>query len=175
SIAQLGSLTRDNPRQQKRLAEFRGAVKERLQFFTKYGFSGVIPGPLASARNHQVHDRILTLLAQMDNEEELLQVGRSQRLAAIYRWWSLLGPFTLVLGAFGGLLGIWLFTRDIVRRAAVISREIALVAEGGILRHPDPHSDELGEVSLGVMRTSLLLSEKQATLQKEIGERQLLE
>ena len=157
-------LTRDNVRQQRRVTDLRQFAGRRVQDLLTFAVTER-RRPMRMAVQRQVtQERLLQIVADMDREETSLLAVRTLKLNGIQRLLPFIAPFILALGIVGALLGNWLFLTGVVRRTTVLGRQVSLLADGISISEVEGSNDEIGKVGSGLVRTSHLLSEREAAL-----------
>ncbi len=165
----LQTLTRDNSKQQRRVADLRESAGSRLEYLLTLALTKGEQPDSKAIQGQLSQENLLRTVAAMDQQEVSLLAIRRQRLQGIQQLFPWVARFTLVLGIAGALLGSWLFLTGIVRRTAVLGQQVLLLSDGISIQHIEDdsldHTDEIGRVALGLVRTSRLLAEREAALQ----------
>jgi signal transduction histidine kinase/CheY-like chemotaxis protein len=164
-VLDLRNLTIDNPLQTRRLAKLEPILAQRAQRLLETAIKGGLTLDQSAALTSVTSQRgILQIVDSLDNEEARILVQRDKTLSKVHRSLSRVAPISLLCGIAGGLVGTWLFLTGIVRRVAVIEQQVKIVAEGSPVAVLDHHEDEIGRVSTGLAKTSVLLAERTQAL-----------
>jgi signal transduction histidine kinase len=179
-IDQLTELVADNPAQVERAAQIRQSVQayrqwaDRVQDLLHSGRRRDVVARFSDLANTDVLDRFRVQIAAFQAEERRLDAQRSVEADAA-RDQQLILLVAAVLGSLVFVaLAVWLFTRGVRGRLALLSDNATRLASNEPLAPIGPGSDEIGRLDLTLHETSrrLLEAERiQARFQADLARR----
>jgi signal transduction histidine kinase len=179
-IDQLADLVADNPVQVERAVQIRQSVQayrqwsDRVQDLLHSGRRGDVIERFSELATTDVLDRFRAQIAAFQNEERLLDTERSTEAEAARERQQIL----VVAAVLGSLLfvalAVWLFTRGVRGRLALLSDNAGRLASNEPLAPIDHGSDEIARLDQMLHETSrrLLEAERiQARFQSDLARR----
>jgi signal transduction histidine kinase len=179
-IDQLADLVADNPAQVERASQIRQSVQayrqwsDRVQDLLHSGRRHDVVERFGELANADVLDRFRAQVAAFENEERLLDAQRSTQAEAARERQQVL----IVNAVLGSLLfvalAVWLFTRGVRGRLALLSDNAGRLASNEPLAPLDSGSDEIARLDQTLHETSrrLLEAERiQARFQADLARR----
>ncbi len=179
-IDQLNDLVADNPAQVERTEQIRQSVQayrqwsDRVQDLLRSGRRRDVVERFSELASIDVLDRFRAQVAAFQNEERLLDVQRSTEAEAARERQQIL----VVAAVLGSLLfvalAVWLFTRGVRGRLALLSDNAVRLASNEPLAPIDRGSDEVARLDQTLHETSrrLLEAERiQARFQSDLARR----
>ena len=179
-IDQLNDLVADNPAQVERTEQIRQSVQayrqwsDRLQDLLRSGRRHDVVEHFSELASIDVLDRFRAQVAAFQNEERLLDAQRSTEAEATRERQQML-VLAAVLGSLLFVaLAVWLFTRGVRGRLALLSDNAGRLASNEPLAPVDSGSDEIARLDQTLHETSrrLLEAERiQARFQSDLARR----
>jgi signal transduction histidine kinase len=179
-IDQLNDLVADNPAQVERTEQIRQSVQayrqwsDRVQDLLRSGRRRDVVERFSELASIDVLDRFRAQVAAFQNEERLLDVQRSTEAEAARERQQVL----VLVAGLGSLLfvalAVWLFTRGVRGRLALLSDNAGRLASNEPLAPVDSGSDEVARLDQTLHETSrrLLEAERiQARFQSDLARR----
>ena len=179
-IDQLNDLVADNPAQVERTEQIRQSVQayrqwsDRVQDLLRSGRRHDVVERFSELASIDVLDRFRAQVAAFQNEERLLDVQRSTEAEAARERQQVL----VLVAGLGSLLfvalAVWLFTRGVRGRLALLSDNAGRLASNEPLAPVDSGSDEVARLDQTLHETSrrLLEAERiQARFQSDLARR----
>ena len=179
-IDQLNDLVADNPAQVERTEQIRQSVQayrqwsDRVQDLLRSGRRRDVVERFSELASTDVLDRFRAQVAAFQNEERLLDVQRSTEAEATRERQQVLVLVAVLGSLLFVALAVWLFTRGVRGRLALLSDNAGRLASNEPLAPVDSGSDEVARLDQTLHETSrrLLEAERiQARFQSDLARR----
>jgi signal transduction histidine kinase len=179
-IDQLNDLVADNPAQVERTEQIRQSVQayrqwsDRIQDLLRSGRRRDVVERFSELASTDVLDRFRAQVAAFQNEERLLDVQRSTEAEATRERQQVLVLVAVLGSLLFVALAVWLFTRGVRGRLALLSDNAGRLASNEPLAPVDSGSDEVARLDQTLHETSrrLLEAERiQARFQSDLARR----
>lgn len=171
---ELTNLVADNPAQSARANEINALAQKRLDLITAVvgaakdnEQAGISEREMQSiAGEEQVMDQLRPKIAAMDDEELRFQEIRNRALQSDRELSANVIGLSAIVGVLGGVAGMILFSRGIVRRVEQIQINAERLAKEWPLEPVAERRDEIGELGRRLLDASNLLRRKQQALRE---------
>ena len=179
-IDQLADLVADNPVQVERAVQIRQSVQayrqwsDRVQDLLHSGRRGDVVERFSELATTDVLDRFRAQIAAFQNDERLLDTQRSTEAEAARERQQVLVVAAVFASLLFVALAVWLFTRGVRGRLALLSDNAGRLASNEPLAPIDHGSDEIARLDQTLHETSrrLLEAERiQARFQSDLARR----
>ena len=173
-LSALGGLVKDNADQTKRVNDLHQLVAERLQLL-----ANLID---AARQNNQakvtalenqllwetrtLRGRLHAKFNEINQEEDRLQIERSEQLQNVHRMSLMIIAASAVFGLLGGLVAMRLFSRGIVHRIHFIGNNAQRLAKALALEPGTACRDEIGELGRRLEDASCALDSNRHALRE---------
>ncbi len=151
-VAALTALTADNPLQQQRLAQLKGAIAARREWADRVrqlidiGQQQEALAQFQSGRGAELIEAVRTQMEDIRAEENRLDRERIAALRQATRFQNVIVLGGVVIAIVVAALTMWLFGRGIARRVRAVTDDVGRLRTGETLSTPIAGGDELGDL-----------------------------